>query len=135
LLEECNAQPIHKNDNRQLKSKYRPIWLLPICGKILEKIVFDQVYAFLNVNDLLIICSQKNNLVLSQVNRRYINYFLSLQLFTKVLKNMMKHVLYPLDIYKAFDKVWYEKVMVYLEASSTFFKLFVKSASAYSFEQ
>ena len=27
--------------------------LLPICEKILEKIVFDQVYSFLNVNNLL----------------------------------------------------------------------------------
>ena len=43
----ANVQPIHK------KSNYRPISLLPICGKILEKIVFDQVYAFLNKNNLL----------------------------------------------------------------------------------
>ena len=42
----ADAQPIHKNDNRQLKSKYRPISLLPICGIILEKIVFDQVYSW-----------------------------------------------------------------------------------------
>ena len=36
-----------------MKNNYRPISLLPICGKILEKIVFDQVYAFLSVNNLL----------------------------------------------------------------------------------
>ena len=49
----ANVQPIHKKENRQTKSNYRPISLLPICGKVLEKIVFDQVYAFLNVNNLL----------------------------------------------------------------------------------
>ena len=49
----ANVQPIHKKDNRQTKSNYRPISLLPICGKILEKIVLDQVYTFLNVNNLL----------------------------------------------------------------------------------
>ena len=49
----ANVQPIHKKENRQIKNNYRPISLLPICGKILEKIVFDQVYAFLNVNNLL----------------------------------------------------------------------------------
>ena len=37
----------------RLKVIYRPISLLPICGKILEKIVFDQVYAYLNKNNLL----------------------------------------------------------------------------------
>ena len=46
----ANVQPIHKKENRQTKSNYRPISLLPICGKILEKNVFDQVYAFLNMN-------------------------------------------------------------------------------------
>ena len=48
----ANVQPIHKKNNRQVKSNYRPISLLPICGKILEKIVFDQVYIFLNTNNL-----------------------------------------------------------------------------------
>ena len=38
---------------RPLISNYRPISLLPICGKILEKIVFDQAYSFLYVNNLL----------------------------------------------------------------------------------
>ena len=40
-------------NSRQIISNYRPISLLPICSKILEKIVFDQVYAFLNTNNLL----------------------------------------------------------------------------------
>ena len=49
----ANVQPIHKKSNRQIKNNYRAISLLPICGKILEKTVFDQVYAFLNKNNLL----------------------------------------------------------------------------------
>ena len=48
----ANVQPIHKKENRQIIRNYRPISLLPICGKIFEKIVFDQVYTFLNVNNL-----------------------------------------------------------------------------------
>ena len=37
----ANVQPVHKKNNRQITSNYRPISLLPICGKILEKIIFD----------------------------------------------------------------------------------------------
>ena len=49
----ANVQPIHKKGNRQHKSNYRPISLLPICGKILEKNIFDHVYSFLNTNKLI----------------------------------------------------------------------------------
>ena len=49
----ANVQPIHKKNNRQIKSNYRPISLLPLCGKILEKIIFDQVYSFLDQNRLI----------------------------------------------------------------------------------
>ena len=49
----ANVVPIHKKNSRQLKSNYRPISLLPICGKILEKMILDQVYSFLNDNELI----------------------------------------------------------------------------------
>ena len=48
-----NIQSIYKKGNREIKSNYRPISLLPICRQILENIVFDQLYAFLNANNLL----------------------------------------------------------------------------------
>ena len=48
-----NVIPVHKKESRQLKKNYRPISLLPICGKILEKIIFDVIYKHLTDNDLL----------------------------------------------------------------------------------
>ena len=48
----ANVQPVHNKGNRQLKNNYRPISILPICGKILEKIIFVKVYSFLNRNNL-----------------------------------------------------------------------------------
>ena len=49
----ANVTPIHKKEDKQLVKNYRPISLLPICGKIFEKIVFNNLYSYLNMNKLL----------------------------------------------------------------------------------
>ena len=49
----ANVLPIHKKESRQLKKNYKSISLLPICGKIFEKFIFDVMYEFLNKNNLL----------------------------------------------------------------------------------
>ena len=45
--------PIYKSDDRQKCENYRPISILPIISKILERSVFNQLYRFLNDNSLL----------------------------------------------------------------------------------
>ena len=49
----ANVLPIHKRESRQIKNNYRPISLLPICGKIFEKLVFDCIYEHLIENKLI----------------------------------------------------------------------------------
>ena len=49
----ANVSPIHKKNDKQLVSSYRPISLLPICSKVLEKIIFNNIYRYLVVNDLI----------------------------------------------------------------------------------
>ena len=44
MWKKANVLPIHKKESRQLKKSYGPISLLPICGKIFEKIIFDAIY-------------------------------------------------------------------------------------------
>ena len=44
IWKKANIVPIHKNGSRQNKGNYRPISLLPILGKIFEKVIFDAVY-------------------------------------------------------------------------------------------
>ena len=48
----ANVTPIFKKGDKQLKN-YRPISLLPICGKILEKLIFNQLYTYLHTNNLI----------------------------------------------------------------------------------
>ena len=48
-----NIVPVHKKGDKQIVNNYRPVSLLPICSKILEKIIFDSIMKFLNESKLL----------------------------------------------------------------------------------
>lgn len=45
---EANIIPIFKKGNRKLVKNYRPISLLPIIGKLMEKLIHSRIYHFLN---------------------------------------------------------------------------------------
>ena len=43
----ANVVPVHKKNEKNLKGNYRPISLLPIFGKVLEKLMYDSLYSHL----------------------------------------------------------------------------------------
>ena len=49
----ANIIPVHKKGDKQLITNYRPVSLLPICGKVFEKIIFNSLFVYLNNNNLL----------------------------------------------------------------------------------
>ena len=49
----ANVVPVHKINDKQLLKSYRPISLLPICGKIFERILYNSLFNFPNQNDLI----------------------------------------------------------------------------------
>ena len=53
MLKLANVTPILKKGDKQFIKNYRPISLLPICGKVLEKIIFNNLYAYLYTNNLI----------------------------------------------------------------------------------
>ena len=42
MWKNANVVPVHEKNHKNLKQNYRPISLLPIFGKILEKLIFDK---------------------------------------------------------------------------------------------
>ena len=49
----ANVTPIFKKGDKQLIKNYRPISLLQICSKMFEKIIFNNLYKYLNANNLI----------------------------------------------------------------------------------
>ena len=103
----ANVQPIYKEGNRQLKTNYRPISLLPICGKILERIIFDQVYSFLNSNNLI----SKNQLEFRPGDSAILQLISITSNMYKFFENHDETRAVFLVISKAFDKVWHEGII------------------------
>ncbi len=109
----ANVVPVHKKNEKNLKENYRPISLLPIFGKILEKLVFDSLYSHLLA---------KNYLNPNQSGFRpgdsTINQLVSIthSIFSAFDCNPTLDVrsVY-LDISKAFDRVWHKGLLYKLQ--------------------
>ena len=48
----ANIVPIHKKNDKQIVSNYRPVSLLPICSKIFEKLIFSELFKIFEDNNL-----------------------------------------------------------------------------------
>ena len=49
----ANVVPIHKKGDKQTIKNYRPVSLLPICGKIFERLLYDTMLIFFSKGNLL----------------------------------------------------------------------------------
>ena len=106
-------QSLKRVINNQLIKNYRPISLLPVCGKILEKIIFNNLYTYLHTNNL--ITKNQSGFRPADSTTNQLLYLLDEinQAFNSTNSFEVRTVF--LDISKAFDEVWRDGIRFKLE--------------------
>ena len=98
--------PIHKKGDKQFVNNYRPVSLLPIFGKVFEKILFNSIFEYLQENCLL--CDNQSGFQPSD-SCEYQLLSIVHDIYASFDCNPPKDVRgIFLDISKAFDRVWHE---------------------------
>ena len=107
----ANVLPIHKKNEKNLISNYRPVSLLPIIGKMFEKVIFDNLYCYIFQNNFI---SDKQ----SGYRRGDSTVKQLISITHEIYKSFdSKHDVRAvfLDISKAFDRVWHEGLIYKLK--------------------
>ena len=104
----ANVVPVHKKGDKQLLKNYRPISLLPIFGKIFERIIYNNIFEYLTTNKLI-----SDNQSGFKPGESCVNQLLSIthEIYHS-LDNGLEVKGFFLDISKAFCKGWHEGPML-----------------------
>ena len=109
----ANVTPVFKKGDKQLIKNYRPISLLPICGKILEKLIFNNLYSYFQANSL--ITKNQSGFRPGDYTTNQLLYLVDEihKAFDSTESLEVRAVF--LDISKAFDKMWHEGLIFKLK--------------------
>ena len=109
----ANIVPIHKKNDKQIVSNYRPVFLLPICSKIFEKLIFNELFK---------VFEDKNPLSKHQSGFRpgnsciYQLIAIVHDIFSSFHSNLtLESRGVFLDISKVFDRVWHDSLLFKLK--------------------
>ena len=101
-----NIVPIHKNGDKQTLKNYRSVSLLSVCGKTLERLMFNEMFKFFIVNELILSNQSGFKLGDSCVNQL-------VSITHEIYKSFDEgHEVRGVfvDISKPFDKVWHDGI-------------------------
>ena len=103
--------PVHKKSDKQILKNYRPISLLPICGKVFERLIYNSLFEYFIENDLISpnqsgfkpgdSCTNQLISITHEIYQSFDDGFEVRGVF--------------LDISKAFDKVWHNGLIYKLK--------------------
>ena len=106
-LKKTNIVPIHKKGDKQTLKNYRPVSLLPICGKTFERLLFNEMFRFFLDNKLI-----STNQSGFKPGDSCMNQLLSItHEIYKSFDDGLEVRSVSLDISKAVDKVWHEGII------------------------
>ena len=109
----ANVISIFKKGDKQLIKNYRPIYLLPICGKIFENIIFNNLYSYFNAN-YLITKNQSGFRPGDSTSYQLLYLVNEIHEPFEDPKSLEVRAVF-LDISKAFDKVWHDGLIFKLK--------------------
>ena len=101
LLKIALVKPIYKAGERNMFTNYRPISLLPVFSKILEKIIYSVLNSFLVENEIL----SRYQFGFRKQHSTYMPVSLLIDNITEYIENDKKVLGLYLDLKKAFDTV------------------------------
>ena len=108
-----NIGPCYKKGNKQTLKDYRPVSLLPICRKMFERLIFNEMFSFFLANNLL-----APNQSGFKPGDSCINQLLSIthEIYSSFDDGFEVKSVF-LDICKTFNKVWHEMIIFKLKQS------------------
>ena len=111
ILKSGKITPIYKKDNPQIFGNYKPVSVLPIFGKIFEKVIYSRMYSFMT--SMGIIYNKQFGFRKNHSTSHAIDYS-----FAKILKEVenKRHVIgIFIDLNKAFDTIDHQKLLIKFE--------------------
>ena len=103
----ANVVPVFKKGAKQLLKNHCPISLLPITGKIFERLLYNQMFEFFIGNDLISQTQSAFKPGASCVNQRLA---ITYEIYKSFDASLDVSAVF-LDISKAFDKVWHQDLL------------------------
>ena len=107
----ANVVPVHKKSDKQILKNYRPVSLLPICGKVFECLIYNSLFEYFIENDLISPnqsgfklgdpCTNQLISITHKIHQSFDDGFEVRGVF--------------LEIYKGFDKVWHNGLIYKLK--------------------
>ena len=106
----ANVVPVHKKGNKQNLENYRAISLLPICSKIFERLIYNEMFTFFTENNLI-----SPNQSGFRPGDSCVNQLLAIthEIYKSFDEGFEVRGVF-LYISKAFDKVWHKGLLLKL---------------------
>ena len=114
IWKKANVVPVHKKEDKMLVKNYRPISLLPIFGKMFERVIYNSLFNYFQSNRLFTrfqsdfppgdSCIAQLLSIINEIQTA----------FDENPTGDVRGVF--LDISKAFDKVWHDGILFKLKA-------------------